>query len=526
MNTIFEPIESKLHEIDNLDRGKPRKKIVILGAGMAGLVSAYELSRLGHEVTLYEASSRVGGRVWTKRFSKEQYHEFGAMRIPETHDHTRYYAQEICKLEFRRFVNHHDDDDTFYYIKGISTTHKEALEQLISELNLTPEELKIAKTNPLGLFGIPLVSLASEIESNEADLKALFGKGPITEKIKELEKVSLGDFLRSILTSQDALDLVGAITGLEVWWDKAITMFLRDEISQQFPGSDETGKLDEIVGGLDRLPTTLASKLPKNVKINCDREVISLNNQKEKIKIVLRNTKDKRDLQSIDCDYVICTIPFSVLRRIELVGLSTGKNRAIRNLSYASSIKVLLHCQERFWETRYNIVGGGSQTDLINRQIYYPSDNFKPMGVREMSKSKGLHTSFIKDNREVIDENVSKGPGVLVGSYTWGADARRLGTLANKKREEVVKNAIANFHPEIEEDGMVDESASMFWDEYDWAGGAFCFMKPGDFVEYYKDTISPEENLFFAGEHCSLDQGWIQGAIISALRTIKDVVSK
>ena len=524
MSTIFEPIESKLDEINNLDRGKPRKKIVILGAGMAGLVSAYELSRLGHEVNIYEASSRVGGRVWTKRFADGQYHEFGAMRIPQAHDHTRYYTQEVCNLEFRRFVNSHDDEDSFYYIRGVSTTHKEASEKLISKLDLTPEELKIAETNPPALFGIPLVSLVREIKSNEADLKALFGEGPITEKIKELEKVSLGDFLRSQLTSQDALDLAGATTGLEVWWNKALTMFLRDEISQQLPDSDDPGPLDEIVGGLDKLPTTLASKLPKNVKINCDREVISLNNQKERIQVVLRNTKDKSDIQSIDCDYLICTIPFAVLRRIELVGLSKGKNRAIRNLSYASSIKVLLHCRERFWETKYNIVGGGSQTDLINRQIYYPSDNFKSMGVREMSESKGLHTSFIKDDREVIDENVSKGPGVLVGNYSWGADARRLGTLPHKKREEVVKNVIANFHPEIKEDGMVDDSASLFWDEYDWAGGAFCFMKPEDFVEYYEDTIAPEGNLFFAGEHCSLDQGWIQGAIISALRTIKDVV--
>ena len=56
MHGIFEPIESKLHEIEDLDWGKERKKIVILGAGMAGLVSAYELSRLGHQVTIYEAS--------------------------------------------------------------------------------------------------------------------------------------------------------------------------------------------------------------------------------------------------------------------------------------------------------------------------------------------------------------------------------------------------------------------------------------------------------------------------------------
>lgn len=531
MDTIFESIENKLHEIGNIDDGKPRKKIVILGAGMAGLVSAYELSKLGHEVTIYEASSRVGGRVWTKRFPDGQYHEFGAMRIPEAHDHTRYYAKEVCKLDFRRFVNDHDDDDAFYYIKGIRSQHKQALEKLIPKLDLTLGEKEIVKRaiandqNLLVLLGTPFGSLLEDIKSKQEDLEALFAKGPITNRIKELDRLSLGDFLRSFVNSQDALDLIGAITALEVWWDKAVTMFLRDEISQEPRDSNQTGLLDEIVGGLDLLPRTLAGKLFKNV-IKYDCEVISLKNQQEKIQIVLRNTKDKSEIQSIDCDYVICTLPFPVLRRIQVTGLSEAKNRAIRNLSYASSIKVLLHCKERFWETKYDIVGGGSQTDLINRSIYYPSDNFRPIGIRKMSKTKGLHTSFVRYDREVIDKNVSKGPGVLVGSYSWGADARRLGTLPHPQREEVVKNVIANFHPEIMEEAMVDDSASIFWDEYDWTGGAFCFMKPGDFAEYYEDTISPEGNLFFAGEHCSLDQGWIQGAIISALRTIKDVVQK
>lgn len=119
----MESHQTFFYEIEDLDWGKERKKIVILGAGMAGLVSAYELSRLGHQVTIYEASSRVGGRVWTKRFSDGQYHELGAMRIPQSHDHTRYYAKEVCKLDFRKFVDNHDDDDVFYYIKGISCKH-------------------------------------------------------------------------------------------------------------------------------------------------------------------------------------------------------------------------------------------------------------------------------------------------------------------------------------------------------------------------------------------------------------------
>jgi monoamine oxidase len=65
------------------------KRIVIIGAGLAGLVAGHELKRLGHEPTILEAQNRVGGRVYTLRnFAPGLYAEAGAMRIPRTHDLT------------------------------------------------------------------------------------------------------------------------------------------------------------------------------------------------------------------------------------------------------------------------------------------------------------------------------------------------------------------------------------------------------------------------------------------------------
>ena len=63
----------------------PVRKVIILGAGMAGLVAAYELSKLGHDVTILEARTRPGGRVHTLRepFSDGLYAEAGAARIPD-----------------------------------------------------------------------------------------------------------------------------------------------------------------------------------------------------------------------------------------------------------------------------------------------------------------------------------------------------------------------------------------------------------------------------------------------------------
>ncbi|MGH2627962.1 MAG: flavin monoamine oxidase family protein, partial [Anaerolineales bacterium] len=70
-----------------LSRSDVPQKVLVLGAGMAGLTAAYELSRAGHEVEVLEAQTRVGGRVYTMRepFSHGLYGEAGAMRIPRAH---------------------------------------------------------------------------------------------------------------------------------------------------------------------------------------------------------------------------------------------------------------------------------------------------------------------------------------------------------------------------------------------------------------------------------------------------------
>lgn len=75
----------------------PARKVLVLGAGMAGLVAAYELSKLGHDVTILEARTRPGGRVHTLRepFADGLYAEAGAARIPDNHDLTLKYVKEF-----------------------------------------------------------------------------------------------------------------------------------------------------------------------------------------------------------------------------------------------------------------------------------------------------------------------------------------------------------------------------------------------------------------------------------------------
>ena len=81
--------------ITRVARGVAPKRVIIVGAGLAGLCAAYELDASGHEVTALEAQTRPGGRVQTLRdpFDDGLFAEAGASRIPTSHDLTLGYAR-------------------------------------------------------------------------------------------------------------------------------------------------------------------------------------------------------------------------------------------------------------------------------------------------------------------------------------------------------------------------------------------------------------------------------------------------
>lgn len=504
-----------------LNNRLPAKNIVVLGAGMAGLVAAYELQKLGHRVSVFEASDRVGGRVHTKRFRSGQYHEFGAMRIPASHDYTRHYVNEMG-LQLRRFVTSNRDTDALYHIRGRVSTIANA-KDILPSYRLSPSERSIAAGSVApAIFGHYVEQVLESLTYDDA--QSLFGYQALTPRAEELERQTLGEFLERNVQGPDTRELIGAVTGLEVWWDRALSMFIRDELVETGVG------LEEIVGGMDLLPSAVKTRLnPDTIQYNT--QILSIERRDPKVRIRLQHGDAAPT--TLDCDHVICTIPFSVLRQMELSGLGVLKQRAIRNLSYASSTKVLFECGERFWETRYNIVGGASLSDGISRATYYPSDNAAPISSESKSREqsqqgKSLYTCKPITNNAtkagVNDWDVSHGPGALVGSYNWGVDARRLGAMNKDERADAVSQVIANFHPEIH--AFIRDHDSVFWDEQRWASGAFCFMQPGDLRNYYHDAIRAEGNLHFAGEHTSLEQGWIQGALMSSLRAVEEITSQ
>jgi monoamine oxidase len=254
---------------------------------------------------------------------------------------------------------------------------------------------------------------------------------------------------------------------------------------------------DEIVGGTDLLARAFAKHLRLKPRMAC--EVVKIKWNDNKAAAIYRTGNEvKRE----EGDFLICTLPFPVLRQVAFEpGLSPGKSQAVRELTYNSSTKVLALVRNRFWETKDRIFGGTTYTDLPTGNTYYPSDNAdRPAPER------------------------SRGPGVLLASYSWGQPARAMAQKTEVERRQAVLDEIGKIHPEIREPGVLRRTASWAWDEHRWSRGGYVLFKPGEHTTLHPHIVRPEGRVYFAGEHASLAHSWIEGALQSSLRAVRELL--
>jgi monoamine oxidase len=364
-----------------------RLHVVILGAGLAGLCAALELERGGHTVTLLEAESRhAGGRARTLRFEDGLYGEAGAMRIPEGHQLTRHYVKEFG-LTLRPFVQ--SNPEAYVYLRGRRERIKN-IRDLGTLYDLRGAE--VGKT-PDDLWADSVLARVKRLSAAEkSDLSA---DEPQTNTVRGLDQLSLQQLCESAGLSHEAIDFLASATGLSPQMATAATEHLREEVQDFW-----TGKFDEIVGGTDRLPSAFVARLHSKPRMGCEVVGIEQDALKRRAAAVYR---EAGALRRAEGDFVVCTLPFPVLSRMQIDRTFSGpKRRAIRELNYDSSTKVLALTARRFWESEDGIFGGGTYTDLPTGITYYPADN-----------------------AAARDPAVSARPAVMLASYTWGQAASR-----------------------------------------------------------------------------------------------------
>jgi monoamine oxidase len=252
-------------------------------------------------------------------------------------------------------------------------------------------------------------------------------------------------------------------------------------LSQYF-GSDLGGNPDrwfKIKGGNDLLPTTLASKLTDKVRYGA--AVVRIEQDAKSARAVFLQNGSR---QSVSADRILSTIPFSVLQNIELPSsFSDRKQHVIRNTRYDAVSRVYLQVKNRSWEEK-GLSGFGLTDDAV--EIW--------------------HTTWDQP-----------GPRGILMTYARPGAAERLERMKENERISSTVNLLDSMFPGVR--GNFEKGASKCWTQDQWSKGAWAFVGLRDFAI----AQAPEGRIHFAGEHLSHNFSWIQGAISSGLRAVKEI---
>ncbi|HEY2705013.1 MAG TPA: flavin monoamine oxidase family protein [Candidatus Dormibacteraeota bacterium] len=452
-------------------RSETPKRVIVVGAGMAGLVAAYELLRAGHEPLILEGRSRVGGRILTLRepFAPGLHAEAGAMRLPKAHHLVMGY---VAKFGLPLVPFTMGNPNAYYHICGrryrVSDVHAEP--RLLS-FSCSEAEADVTASQLWQTVLAPLVHLFEGRTREQA----------WEEVIARYDRYSTREFLKEAGWSEEAIERFGVLENQESRMNASFVELLLQEIGEEF--------LDmwQIEGGMDRLPLALASTLQDRIRYGAS--MVALDQSPDLVTVHYRNAAGRH---LVSGDHAIITVPFSVLRHTEVLQpFSPGKRQAIRELHYDASTKIFLQCRRRFWEDDDGIRGGGSVTDLAIRNVYYP------------------------------DHGRETGRGVIIGSYTWADDAQRWASLSESDRVTEALEDVSQIHPQVLQEFEV--GASKVWQDDPFSCGAFALFNPDQKTLLHEHIIAPEGRIHFAGEHASLNHRWIQGAVDSGLRAAREV---
>jgi monoamine oxidase len=446
-----------------------KKKVIIIGAGLAGLSAAFELHQAGHEIFILEARTRPGGRVHTLRepFSDGLYAEAGAARIADNHYWTLKYAR-LFGLKLVHFLPQRKASVLYIAGQRIVVPPDEEVDLSKLPLSLNTEERKGGISQ---LWALYLGPALNEIGNpGLKDWKA--------DEFAKLDRVTFAEFLHDQGASYDATALLempfykpedDQISAL--WWLREAALLVDEKMFYK------------IQGGNDLLPKSFAARLAS--KISYGAEVTNIRQDDRSVSVDYLQAGFNKTLSA---DYLVCAIPFTVLRNIEISpAFASDKQKAIQNYLYDSVTRVFLQTSNRMWEKE-----GLSGFALTDR----PEDIW--------------HPTFDQPGRR----------GLLL-SYRSGPEATRLAALNEKDRIISVSGQMAKIFPGVEK--QVETGVSYCWNEDPWARGAYSVLKPGEMISMFPCVSRPEGRIHFAGEHTSIWPGWMQGALDSGNRVAKEI---
>lgn len=505
-------------------------RVGIIGGGDAGLSAAFELRRIGCDITLFEASNRIGGRIYTHYFDREKnyFGDIGAMRISPSHEATWHYI-DLLGLKTYPFAS--KNMESRFFIRGgyalNDATGENVMKNIYPRFNLTPEERSTPWFELSGrVINKYLTSIPASLRRELLETKPVY-----SDYIRVVDNLSYKQAYETVGLSQNAISMLGYLSQFEaIFFSLALTEVLQEAYSVDFNYNYSIEK------GMINLPYALYKALiEKNnpykdvskdelgrVAIKTSSVVEGIYSYKNSKTITLCIRDDRTNCCSYeDFDFVVCAIPFASLRRTDINPLfREQKMQAIRGLNYEDGHKTFLFLKDRYWEKNTYfppIYGGNNSSDLPNISIYYPSDHGIPIP--------GTLNGWAKRPGTSPNE-----PGVLLGAYNWVMEAMRLG---NEREDLLISDVIryvetADRLPPCYVRDRILSYAYLNWEDVQYIWGGSCLGKVLDKLVFSHVVTLPEmnEKIFFAGEHISQKHGWQQGSFQTAMVASNEIAKR
>ena len=473
-------------------QGAPRgASVLVLGAGVAGMVAAYELRNAGYRVQVLEYNGRAGGRNWSLR-GGDRYTELGG-------------ATQDCQFDPGLYINP-GPWRLPYHHRGILSYCKRlgvALEPFV-QVNYNaylhhrdgfggkPQRYRDIKADYQGHVAELLAKATQQHQLDQAVTAE--DREKLLESLREWGALDRDYRYVANRQTSDRRGFVrppgGGLGGRPVYSEPVgLDDILKSNLWKYVAHGDEFDMqqgLMQPVGGMGRIGEAFGRELGPLIRYHA--KVTQIRQNERGVTVTWEDTANPGPAQTASADWCVCTIPLSILSQIPM-DVSPAMGAAIGAVPYASAVKVGLQFKRRFWEDDDHIYGGITFTDLPITNIGYPASGFH-----------------------------SGGKGVLLGAYIWGLDAMDFTAMAPEER---VRKAVAygsQIHPQYPAE--FDNGVAVAWHRSPFTMGCFGVWNEATRAQHYDNLCQVDGRIVLAGEHASFIPGWQEGAVTSSLDAI------
>ncbi len=466
--------------------------VLILGAGWAGMVAAEELRNAGYKVQVLEYNNRAGGRNWSLyggdtytelggitqhvEFDKGLYINPGPWRMPYHHHALLDYSKRL-KVALEPFIQ--VNYNTYVQSPKAFGGKPKRYREVQADFQGSVAEL-LAKCTKQGALDQAVTREDREIlleamrEWGSLDGDYRYTKGLVASRKRGYE-VDPGGGLDSVPVPSDPMAMNDLFES-HMW--SAIGQ------GQQYEFQDT---IFEPVGGMGMLGKAFGRVLGPVIRYNA--KVTEIHQDQSGVTVTYEDTRTGQAGLRAQADWCICTIPLSILDQIPM-NVGAPMQAAINSISYAAAAKIGLQFKRRFWEQDDRIYGGISYTDQTIGLIGYPCTGY-----------------------------FGSGKGVLLGAYTFGPHGFELTAMSPEQRIRTAVEQGSRIHPQYRSE--FENGVAVGWHRVPWTLGCFAQWTEEQRARHYDNLCAIDGRIVLAGEHCSRLPAWQEGAILSALDTIK-----